>query len=192
MPNYYSGNAVDDFFRRGTEPVAARIARFSWITPNRLTLAGFVVGGLATPAAIFTLPLWIAGILFFVSDLFDYLDGDVARVQGSGSKEGAILDGVLDRYIDFAVIGAMTYLVADEALPLGLAALLGTTLVSFVGAVTGAQGKRSVGSIGDRGWRDRVLIVGLLLSQPVWTLGVIAVIANFGAAQRLVRGLIKE
>lgn len=158
-----------------------------------------------------TQPLWIAGILYAVSDIFDYLDGDLARAQGSGSREGAILDTVLDRYTDFFAIGALiylttvlldrytdfligglTFLTSDTALLLGLTALLGTLLPSFVGAATAAQGKRSIGSIGDRSVRNRILIVGLLVSQPVWTLGAIAVVGNFAAIHRLIHAVRKE
>ncbi len=155
--------------------------------------------------------MWTAGILFALGDFLDYLDGDVARRQGTGSREGAIFDAVLDRYTDFLVIGALTYLVAavldthadfliggltlltsDTALLLGLAALLGSMLTPYVRAKTEAEGKNSVATIGERGWRNRILIVGLLLGQPIWTLGAIAVVSNFSAISRLLNSLRKE
>lgn len=184
--------------------MAAYLARYRWITPNRISFAGFLVGGIGASICILTLPLWTAGILFALGDFLDELDGDVARKQGTRSREGAILDAVLDRYTDLLTIGALTYLTAvmmgrytdfliggltsltsDIALLLGLAALLGSVLTPYVRAKAEAEGKRSLPTIGERGWRDRVLIVGLLLSQPIWTLGVIAVISNFSALQRL-------
>ena len=57
----------------------------------------------------------------------------------------------------------------------------------YVRAKTEAEGKSSIAVIGDRGWRNRILIVGLLLSQPVWTLGSLAVITNFSAIARLIQ-----
>ncbi len=139
-----------------------------------------------------TLPLWTAGILFALGDLLDYLDGDLARRQGIDSREGAILDAVLDRYTDVLAIGALVYLTADTALPLGLAALLGSMLTAYVRAKTEAEGKASVSNIGDRVWRNRILVVGLVVGQPVWTLAAIAVVANFGAFHRLTYALRKE
>ena len=196
---------VDRLYRRGTEPLATYLACWFWITPNRISFAGFLVGGVGAAICILTLPLWIAGVLYALGDLLDYLDGDVARRQGTGSKEGAILDAVLDRYTDFLAIGALIYLTAvvsdrqtdfligtwahltpGAVVLLGLAALLGSMLTPYVRAKTEAQGKSSVLSIGDRAMRNRILIVGLLLNQPIWTFGVIAVVANYSALHRLI------
>ena len=44
-----------------------------------------------------------------MGDLWDSVDGDLARKQGTASPEGAIFDAVLDRHIDFLVIGALTF-----------------------------------------------------------------------------------
>ena len=173
--------------------MAGYLAQYRWITPSRISIAGFLVGGVGAAVCISThQPLWIAGILVVFADFLDYLDGDVARKQGSGSREGAILDAVLDRYIDLLVIGALAYLAAETTLLLGLAALLGTALVPYIRAKTEAEGKASIPTIGDRGWRNRILIVGLFLGQPVWTLGAIAVVANFAALHRLIIAIRKD
>ena len=184
--------AVDRFYRRGTEPLAAFLAQRRWITPNRISCAGFIVGGLGAALCILTLPLWTAGVLVGIGDLLDYLDGDVARKQGTGSREGAILDATLDRYTDALAIGSMAYLTADTALPLGLAALFGAMLVPYVRAKTEAEGKTSAPTLGERGMRNRVLVIGLLFNRPVWTLAAIALLTNFSAFHRLTTALRKN
>lgn len=180
------------------------MAQYGWITPNRISFSGFLVGGIGAAVCILILPLWTAGILVAVGDVLDYLDGDLARRQGTDSREGAIFDAVLDRYTDFLVIGALTYLTtallgrytdfligglsfltSDIVLLTGLAALLGSMATPYVRAKTEAESKESIPTAGDRGWRNRILIAGLLLSQPVWILGAIAVVANIAAAHRL-------
>ncbi len=187
------------------------MASYYWITPNRISFVGFLVGGVGASIAILTLPLWAAGILVVLGEFLDYLDGDLARRQGTGSREGAIFDAVLDRYTDFFVIGALTYLTvvvldrhsdyfigelsimtSKAALLVGLAALMGSMLTPYVRAKSEAEGKNSVATLGDRDWRNRVLVVGLLLSQPIWTLGIIALITNFSVVHRLVHALQKE
>ena len=127
-----------------------------------------------------------------LGDLLDYLDGEVARKQGTSSKEGAIFDAVLDRYTDVLAIGSLAYIAAGSALPLGLAALLGSMLTPYVKAKTEAEGKASVRTLGDRGMRNRILMVGLLASQPVWTLAAIALVANFSALHRLFVAMRKD
>ena len=181
--------ALDRLYRRGTEPLAAVLARYHWVTPNRISLTGFLVGGIGAAVCISSLPLWTAAIMVATGDFLDYLDGDVARKRGTGSREGAILDAVLDRYTDVAVIGALVYLTADSFLLVGLAAMLGTVLTPYVRAKTEAEGKRSVNTIGSRGTRNWILVVGLALGQPTWTLAVIAVVTNFSALHRLVVAL---
>ena len=146
-----------------------------------------------------------------MGDFLDYLDGDLARRKRTGSKEGAIWDAVLDRYTDFFVIGALTYLTvavleghadyfigelnimtSEAALLVGLAALMGSMLTPYVRAKSEAEGKNSVATFGDRGWRNRVLVVGLLLGQPIWTLAALALITNFSVVHRLVHALRNE
>ncbi len=163
-----------------------------------------MAGGVGASICILTLPLWTAGILFALGDILDYLDGDLARRQATISREGAIFDATLDRYTDFLVIGALTYLTAvvldrypdllighlsfltsEAVLVLGFAALLGAMLTPYVRAKTEAQGKSSPATIGGRGVRNRIMVVGLLLGQPVWTMATIAVVANLSALHRL-------
>ena len=84
-----------------------------------------------------------------------------------------------------SLIGGLTFLASGTVLIIGLAALLGSMLTAYVRAKTEAEGKGSLSTIGDRSWRNRILIVGLLVSQPIWTLGAIAVVANFSAIHRL-------
>ncbi|MCI0867480.1 MAG: CDP-alcohol phosphatidyltransferase family protein [Chloroflexi bacterium] len=185
--------------------MAEFLARYRWVTPNRVSFASFLLGGIAAAVCVLILPLWTAGVFVALGDLLDYLDGALARAQGSASREGAIFDAVLDRYIDFLVIGALTFLTAvilnpqrdlfiekmtfmtsETALLLGMAALLGSALTPYIRAKTEAEGKKSIPTIGDRGWRNRILVVGLIAGQPLWTLAAIAAVTNFSAIRRLI------
>ena len=131
--------------------------------------------------------------------------------QPASSREGAILDATLDRYTDFLIIGALTYLTvvvldrypdllighlsfltSEAALILGLVALLGAMMTPYVKAKTEAEGKSSTATIGDRGVRNHILVLGLLASQPIWTLVALAVLANWVAIHRLARALRRE
>ena len=82
-----------------------------------------------------------------------------------------------------------TYL---TAVALGLAALLGAMLTPYVRAKTEAEGKSSLATIGDRGIRNHILVVGLLASQPIWTLVATAVVANLAAIHRLAHAVRRE
>ncbi len=125
-------------------------------TPNRLTLAGFLVtvGSAvcllfgasyrapweAYPGAPTASSWWPVGAcaFLFVACAFDMLDGCVARIGGMATPFGGVLDSTLDRFSDcaiylacathFALVGNTTYVA------LSVAALCNTFLISYVKA----------------------------------------------------------
>ncbi|GAA4697532.1 Phosphatidylglycerophosphate synthase [Promicromonospora umidemergens] len=88
------------------DAVAARIDR-QWITPDRVTMAGLVLGLAAAGAA--ALSWWaVALVLWLVSRVADGLDGPLARrrrARGVGTTSGDA-GGFLDITADFTVYGA--------------------------------------------------------------------------------------
>ena len=82
--------------------IAARLDR-PWITPDRLTLAGLVVGLASAGLAASQLWAW-ALAAWWVSRLLDGLDGPLARRRSGGP--GSPAGGFLDITADFLVYGA--------------------------------------------------------------------------------------
>jgi len=82
-------------------PVGMRIARALAPTPvtaDEVTLAGLVVG-LAAGHLLYYPRVWVnlAGVgLFVASDFFDSADGQLARLRGTSSRFGRVLDGLSD------------------------------------------------------------------------------------------------
>ena len=65
------------------------------VTPNQVTLAGFVIGVLALPFII--LNWWnMALVCIILNRVFDGIDGELARYQQSSSSAGGFLDICLD------------------------------------------------------------------------------------------------
>src|SRR5438105_1836591 len=95
-------------YRHVTRPLARWMASWPGVTPNRVSIAAFLAGGAVAPVLMCRGRLRAAGLVFALSDVLDYLDGDVARAQGSASTQGDVLDGVLDRYTDIVCLAAMT------------------------------------------------------------------------------------
>jgi hypothetical protein len=79
------------------------------LTPNHLTIIGFIIGIAALPL------LWtggqteiaIAAVLLFVNNVFDQLDGEIARMKVQMSPFGDRLDHTLDEIFKIAVVPAM-------------------------------------------------------------------------------------
>ncbi|MFD2024625.1 CDP-alcohol phosphatidyltransferase family protein [Promicromonospora aerolata] len=88
------------------DAVAARIDR-RWVTPDRVTMAGLVLGLAAAGAA--ALSWWgVALALWLISRLADGLDGPLARRRRASGLDTTSGDagGFLDITADFAVYGA--------------------------------------------------------------------------------------
>ncbi len=102
--------------------------------------------------------LLLLGALFvFLNALFDALDGKVAKLTGRASRRGDFLDHVLDRYADVLILGGIA-LSGYCPLWLGLLALLGVLLTSYMGTQAQAVGVgRDYG--GALGRADRLVIV---------------------------------
>lgn len=118
----------------------------------------------------------IAGFaLFAVAGFLDALDGSVARARGTESALGAYLDGVVDRFVEGALlIGLMAFGYPDWVLPgwlwLVLVLFFGTSMTTFVRAyadhrnvVTDPQSLEAIGGIFERPERLLAIYGSMLL-----------------------------
>jgi hypothetical protein len=96
------GDAVEEWIDlRFFRPVGFRLAR--WLLPTRVSpdavTAFSLLLGLAA-GHLFYYRSWrlnaLGLALFIISDLFDSVDGQLARMRGSGTRLGAVLDGLSD------------------------------------------------------------------------------------------------
>ncbi|OYD07531.1 CDP-alcohol phosphatidyltransferase family protein [Paludifilum halophilum] len=93
------------------DPVAARLilptANHTNITPNQLSIFSFIIG--MTAAYCFYLgdytALIIGALLYHLSFIIDCMDGKIARLKGTGSTFGMLLDISLD-HIRVVICGA--------------------------------------------------------------------------------------
>jgi archaetidylinositol phosphate synthase len=166
--------------------LARLLTGWTWVTPNRITLFSAAVGGLLAGGLILQGQLRWAALAVIISGLLDGLDGDLARERGMTSTEGAILDSVLDRYVDFLILAALVWISPRSGLAVGLLALLGTAMVPYIRARSEAAGKSSVASIGSRAVRMVLVILGLCTRQILPLLLVLGAIANIAALHRLI------
>jgi phosphatidylglycerophosphate synthase len=161
-----------------------------------VSVAAFLFGGIASPALVLRGRLTLAGLAYLLGDVLDYLDGDVARAQGTASQTGDILDGVLDRYTDILTAGSMTVASVraakggpQRAAAAGWCASVGVVLPSYVQAVAFANGRQTVHSIGGRGTRNRITWVSLICRRPLYGLLANAFLSHVAAAHRAVHVL---
>ena len=174
--------------RRLVAPIVALLGRLG-VTPNLLTFVGLLFNGLTgfvLSQGHFT---WGA-LLVLLSGAFDLLDGSLARSTGQASRFGALLDSTLDRWGESLLFGGLLihYWARPGAIevPLLFAAIVGSLLVSYVRARAEGLGIDCEVGLFTRGRRIVLLAAGLLVGQVAITLGVLAVLTNLTAIQRLV------
>jgi len=128
---------------RGAQRIISAMVRwlaYGGINPNLLTVIGVAINvgcGLLFGYGYF---FW-AGIILIVANLFDMLDGQVARLSGRVTRFGGFLDSSLDRLSDMVVfVGLMVFYARDTEYHSTLnvflagAAMMGSVMVSYASA----------------------------------------------------------
>jgi CDP-diacylglycerol--glycerol-3-phosphate 3-phosphatidyltransferase len=188
----------------GLQPIG-RFLVYVHITPNMLSWASFVFG-LLSGVVLAVGHFGFGAIFATASALLDSLDGLVARMSNRASDAGEVLDAAIDRYAEFFFLAGLLIYYRDlpVLMVLVLAALIGSFMVSYSTAKAEAlQVKPPRGSM-RRPERAFYLTLGAVLSPisipwletrdtfsvhvgypMVIALGIVAILSNFSAAERL-------
>jgi len=146
--------------------------------------------------------MFTAGWLLLCTGTFDIIDGRVARRTDSGSRRGAFLDSVVDRYADsIAYLGLVIFFRDSWVVWAVLFAMLGGLMVSYVRARAEGLGAQCTVGLLQRAERYVILGFGTIFGSLVehisgswlpvphyWliilTIVVLAVLSNLTALQR--------
>ena len=148
----------------GLQPVG-RLLVFLKVSPNQLSWASLVLGGIAGVAFAYG-HFGYAAVFATYSALFDALDGMVARLTGHASDSGEVLDAAVDRYVEFFFFaGLIVYYRHSPILVLvALAALMGSFMISYSTAKAEAMQLPPPAGIMRRPERAVYLTLGAVLS----------------------------
>ncbi|UCG40288.1 MAG: CDP-alcohol phosphatidyltransferase family protein [Acidimicrobiia bacterium] len=179
---------IETYVRGRIEPLLDPLGRglaALRLTPTKLTLGGLAVVVVAS-WLIAAGDLALGGWLFLAGSALDGLDGTVARVTGTASRKGALIDSVADRAGEIAVWGALATWLAYEPrwVLLCVLALGGALLTSYLRAKAEAIGADGRGGIVARGERVILLTVGLVSGWLVPVLVLAALLIWATVAQR--------
>jgi len=102
------------------------------VTANMVSWSALVLGA-AAAAAVAGGHFGVGALLATLSSGCDVVDGMVARLAGSASKAGEVLDAALDRYVELLFLGGLVvhYRTEVPMVVLTLAALGGAFMVSY-------------------------------------------------------------
>lgn len=149
------------------------------VPPNILTTVGVSINVFC--GVLFGMgEFFWAGIVLIVANVFDMLDGNVARTTGNVTRYGGFLDSSLDRLSDMvAILGIMVFYASNTPqhsllnVILGGVSMIGSVMVSYTTARSEALGvKANVGFL-QRPERIVLLIIGALstwdwASESIW------------------------
>ncbi|MCX6661493.1 MAG: CDP-alcohol phosphatidyltransferase family protein [Euryarchaeota archaeon] len=199
---------VLDRTRERADPLLTVIAKqFTSINPDLLTWCALLFSVIAGVFFYFSNPaselqnffLLFAVLFVFLNGLFDAIDGKVAKLTHKASARGDFLDHVLDRYADVFMVGALALSPWCRS-PIGLLAIVGVLLTSYMGTQAQAVGHQRDYS-GLLGRADRIVLLiffpiiqhialGFSLQLP-WDFTIIelvlvyfAIVGNITAVQR--------
>ena len=165
------------------------------LTPNHVSLLGIIFAVLSAITywqwKLNSLLLILAPLLMLASGLLDALDGALARLYGEATNFGGFFDSLLDRYAD-AIIICGIILGGLTDITWGLAALMGSLLVSYARARAEAAGVK-MESVGLAERAERLVLLALAsflsfvwLEALCWGVLVLAILTNLTVVQRAI------
>lgn len=106
------------------------------VSANAISVASLAIAAVAA-VAFATGHFGVAALVAAVASLADGLDGLVARLTGTKSRFGQVLDTTIDRYVDALFLGGIALYFRADAVLLGitLLAIVGSFMVSYASSV---------------------------------------------------------
>jgi 1L-myo-inositol 1-phosphate cytidylyltransferase / CDP-L-myo-inositol myo-inositolphosphotransferase len=163
--------------------------------PDLVSMVAFALG--LAGAALLAAGRGLAGaLLVHAGSVADGVDGEVARLQLRGGPRGALLDGVLDRVADAAILAGLGLWALDGhhapgVLALTVAATAGALLSMATKDRAAALGlpaapERTLGwLLGGRDGRLLLVAVGALLGVPVAALAAVTATSTLSLSLRV-------
>lgn len=187
-------NRVKEAARAALAPIV-RLAQRLGVTPNTVTVAGFLIV-VAAAVLVGGGHLLAGAIVLIGGSLLDAVDGALARANGGGTPFGSFLDSTLDRAAEAILFGGIVaYYFGFSADPIGpvlltLAALSSSFMVSYTRAR--AEGIGVSASVGLAGRTERLVLIvagiGLAgLGVEIGLISAVAIVAALSAATTIQR-----
>ncbi|MCX6019111.1 MAG: CDP-alcohol phosphatidyltransferase family protein [Chloroflexi bacterium] len=160
------------------------------LTPNSLTVLGFVLNVIAGILVGFGYVFAGGAVMTALAMPLDALDGELARKTNQMSRFGAFFDSTLDRFAEGALLmGLAAYFVQRNDIAgvvITFIALVGSLMVSYTRARAEGLGIDCKVGLFSRFGRFLLLAAGLLLVQVTPMIWALAILSNYTAIERIV------
>jgi CDP-diacylglycerol---glycerol-3-phosphate 3-phosphatidyltransferase len=158
------------------------------IHPNVLTFIGVLINVIAA-WALATGRFATAGGIMIAANIFDFIDGKVAREMGMETAFGGFWDSVMDRFSDLALFLGLVYLYSavhrTDYVVITVMAMIFTVLTSYARArAESVVAKCKVGFM-ERPERIVLFMIGAFTNRMAAVLWVILVLSVLTVADRI-------
>jgi CDP-diacylglycerol---glycerol-3-phosphate 3-phosphatidyltransferase len=150
--------------------VAQIFTGLPFITPNVLTLFGFVLNAIVAYLLATQHLVW-GGVMMLFAGLFDMLDGALAKITNQVTDFGGFLDSVVDRYSEAVILFGMLLYYYQEPNNKGLVEivllytiLVGSMMISYARSRAGMLGIAN--EVGLLARPERIILLGIGLLAP--------------------------
>jgi len=178
-----------EHYEKALQPIGEALAKLG-VSPNYVTVIGLVIAT-ASGYAFYEGRLLEGVALMALSGVADMIDGALARALGKASRFGEVLDRMVDRYAEFAILLGIT---ASGYINWfwGFFTIFGMIAASYSRAVAEAVGGRGVCSRGVMERQEKLLMIAigalLAISYPIAlevSVIIVGVLSHLTAIQRL-------
>ena len=159
------------------------------IHPNILTAIGVVINVAAAWALGLGAFVW-GGVIIILANIFDFIDGKVARELGEVTKFGGFFDSVMDRFSDISLFVGLIYLYAEhrrtDYVIVTALAMMFSIMTSYTRARAESLIKTCKVGFMERPERIVLFMIGAFTNRMAAVLWVILVLSVFTVADRII------
>ncbi len=158
------------------------------IHPNVLTFVGVLINVVAA-WALATGRFVTAGAIMIAANIFDFIDGKVAREMGMETAFGGFWDSVMDRFSDLALFLGLVYLYSSvhrtDYVVITVMAMIFTVLTSYARARAESVVAQCKVGFMERPERIVLFMIGAFTNRMAGVLWVILVLSILTVADRI-------
>ncbi|MCP4412064.1 MAG: CDP-alcohol phosphatidyltransferase family protein [Gammaproteobacteria bacterium] len=161
------------------------------ITPNQVTITSLVFGIASAVFFLHGTHTWtiIAGVLYFISTVFDQCDGEVARYKQMESDFGRAFDIVVDSIVNAAIVAGITFALYKSSgswfiIMIGLLAITGISISILLATYLGNENKKDTGTkemldkLNNKDFFYVIMLASVTFNQMIWFLLIMAIGTN--------------
>jgi CDP-diacylglycerol---glycerol-3-phosphate 3-phosphatidyltransferase len=159
------------------------------IHPNILTFVGVLINVAAAWQLAFG-HFISAGVIMIVANIFDFIDGKVARELHAETKFGGFWDSVIDRFSDIALFIGLIYLYSERGrtdyVMVAALAMMFAIMTSYTRARAESLIRKCKVGFMERPERIVLFMIGAFTNRMAAVMWVILVLSIFTVADRII------